>query len=48
VRKILQTIPGRKQRFSEMRGGARVEIHQVIVGAPDAAQRGFGPDDTHG
>jgi hypothetical protein len=31
-----------------MRRGAGIEIHQVIVGAPDPVQRGFGPDDAHG
>lgn len=48
MREIDQAVPCPQQRVRQMNGRAWVEVHQVIVSPPDALQRGFGPDDTHG
>ena len=48
MREICQTIAGRKERFRKADRRMRVEIRQIIVRTPDAAERGLSPDNPHG
>ncbi len=47
MRKTRQAFPSLEQSLSHARGRLWVEIDDVIIGAPEPAQSGTGPNDAH-
>jgi hypothetical protein len=47
MREICQTIARRKERFRKTNRRMRIEIRQIVVRTPDAAERSLSPDNPH-